>query len=277
MDVALSFEFFPPRADGAEAKLDVVSQKLARMDPDFFSVTFGAGGSTQSLTKETVLRVADKTGHKTAPHISCVALDKHKIRATLADYQSLGIDTIVALRGDVPSGAYHTSDFRYANELVADIRSQTGDFFTIFVAAYPETHSQAASFRSDLDNFKRKIDAGANGAITQYFYNVDAYYQFVEECSRKGVNIPITPGVMPITNYARLLRFSNNCGVEIPRWIQKRLDYYSEDKTSMLAFGVDVVTQLCSRLLEYGAPGLHFYTMNKAEPVLTILRNLDIA
>lgn len=271
-----SFEFFPPRTEESEAMLGVVCTKLAQLNPSFFSVTFGAGGSTRELTKETVVTIKDKTGIEAAPHLSCVGSSHDKIREILADYKNLGIKRIVALRGDLPSGTYSPGAFRYANELVEFIRQETGDYFFIEVAAYPEVHPQAITLEADIKSFKRKVDAGANGAITQYFYNADSYFHFVDLCVKKGVDIPIVPGIMPITNYFQLSRFSEACGAEIPRWIRKQLEYFGDDRDSIRSFGLDLVTKLCERLLENGAPGLHFYTMNQAKPIIAIWENLNI-
>jgi len=243
--------------------------------PIFFSVTFGAGGSTRDKTFTTVVDIQSK-GISAAPHLSCVASTKANIRAILKDYQDNGITKIVALRGDLPSGMMSAGEFRYANELVEFIRQETGDHFQIHVAAYPEVHPQAASGVEDFKNFKRKVAAGANAVITQYFYNAEAYFHFVDACEKNGITIPIVPGIMPITQYTQLFRFSEMCGADIPRWLRKRLESFGDDRESVQAFGLDVVSNLCQRLLEGGAPGLHFYTMNQAAPTLAILENLQI-
>lgn len=271
-----SFEFFPPRTEESEALLDVVCIKLARLKPAFFSVTFGAGGSTQELTKETTVRIRERTGIEAAPHLSGIGSSRDKVKEILDDYRALGVKRIVALRGDLPSGTYSPGDFRYANELVEFIHSETGDYFNIEVAAYPEAHPQAVNLEADIENFKRKVDAGVCGAITQYFYNADSYFHFVELCEKRGVDIPIVPGVMPINNFFQLSRFSEACGAEIPRWVRKQLEYYGDDRKSIQAFGLDVVTTMCERLLKNGAPGLHFYTMNQAKAVMAIWDNLNI-
>lgn len=270
-----SFELFPPKTDAGMEKLQANVRQLAKLDPLFFSVTYGAGGSTQERTFETASWLRDE-GIETAPHISSIGASRERIRDILAYYRHLGIRRIVALRGDMPSGMGEAGDFPYANELVKFIRAETGDYFHIEVAAYPEFHPQAPDPGTDLWNFKRKINAGANGAITQYFYNADAYFRFLESCEKLDVHIPIVPGIMPINNYFQLARFSDACGAEIPRWIRKRLQGFADDVDSIRAFGIDVVTALCERLLAQGAPGLHFYTMNQAGPTTTIWNNLGL-
>lgn len=271
----LSFEFFPPKtAEGVE-KLRATRKQLAQLNPEFFSVTFGAGGSTRDRTLETVLEIQAE-GHRAAPHLSCIGSTRENIRAILNEYRAHGIRHIVALRGDLPSGMVDAGEFRYANELVAFIRAETGDHFNIEIAAYPEFHPQAPSSREDLLNFKRKAEAGANAAITQYFYNADAYFNFMNECAALGVNIPVVPGIMPIYNFAQLARFSDACGAEIPRWLRLKLQDYGDDVASIRAFGLDVVTELCDRLLRHGAPGLHFYTLNQAGLVSTIWQRLGL-
>ncbi|MCR4305077.1 MAG: methylenetetrahydrofolate reductase [NAD(P)H] [Gallionella sp.] len=270
-----SFEFFPPQtAEGAE-KLAVTRKQLATLNPEFFSVTFGAGGSTREHTLKTVQQIKAE-GHNVAPHLSCIGSTRENIRAILQTYKQLGIRRIVALRGDLPSGMAGTGEFQYASELVSFIREQTGDHFHIEVAAYPEFHPQAKSARDDLLNFRRKINAGANSAITQYFYNADSYFHFVDECSKLGITAPIVPGIMPIVKFAQLARFSDACGAEIPRWIRRTLENYGDDTASIQAFGLDVVTSLCQRLLTRGAPGLHFYTLNQAAPTLAIWKHLGL-
>jgi methylenetetrahydrofolate reductase (NADPH) len=268
-----SFEFYPPKTEEGVANLQVVHQKLAEQNPEFFSVTFGAGGSTRDKTFDTVVDIQNK-GIAAAPHLSCVASTKENIRSILKSYQEYGISKIVALRGDLPSGMMSAGEFRYANELVAFIRQETGDAFEIHVAAYPEVHPQAQSAAEDFKNFKRKVEAGANAAITQYFYNADAYFYFLALCEKNGITIPIVPGIMPITQYAQLFRFSEMCGADIPRWLRKRLVDFGDDRASIQAFGLDLVSRLCQQLLDGGAPGLHFYTMNQSAPTLTILESL---
>jgi len=270
-----SFEFYPPKTEEGAANLQIVHSKLAKLNPDFFSVTFGAGGSTRDLTFDTVIDIQAK-GIAAAPHLSCVASTKDNIRAILKDYQDNGIAKIVALRGDLPSGMMSAGEFRYANELVEFIRQETGDYFQIHVAAYPEVHPQSASGIEDFKNFKRKVEAGADAAITQYFYNAEAYFYFLDSCEKNGIDIPVVPGIMPITQYTQLFRFSEMCGADIPRWMRKRLEGFGDDRASIQAFGLDLVTNLCQRLLDSGAPGLHFYTMNQAAPTLAILENLQI-
>jgi methylenetetrahydrofolate reductase (NADPH) len=274
---AFSFEFFPPKTADGIAKLEATSQLLAELEPRFFSVTFGAGGSTRDRTYETVIDIREKSGIDAAPHLSCISSTEENIGQMLAAYIDAGINRIVALRGDMPSGMVEAGEFRHANELVEFIRRETGDHFHIEVAAYPEFHPQASSPMRDLANFKRKVDAGANGAITQYFYNPDAYFSFIDSCEKNAIDIPVVPGIMPITNFHQLARFSDACGAEIPRWIRKRLQAYGEDTASIRSFGEDVVTGLCQRLLEQGAPGLHFYTMNRAEPSRKIWKSLNLS
>ncbi len=272
-----SFEFFPPKSEEAGEKLAVVRDRLAQLKPRFFSVTFGAGGSTQAKTIETVLEIQEKTTINAAPHLSCVGSTRENVREILRKYRDNGIDQIVALRGDLPSGMQGVGEFRYANELVAFIRQETGDHFHIEVAAYPEFHPQATNAEVDLRNFKRKVEAGADSAITQYFYNADSYFQFVDSCEKLGINIPIVPGIMPVTNYTQLARFSDMCGAELPRWMRKRLEAFGDDRESIREFGLEVVTALCERLLSQGAPGLHFYTMNQSKATLAIWENLGLS
>jgi len=271
-----SFEFFPPKTPAGKEKLQTVRDELARRKPDFFSVTYGAGGSTQERTMETVLNLHDQ-GISTAPHLSCVGSTLENISTLLDQYIENGVSRIVALRGDLPSGMGSAGELRYADELVAFIRKHSGDHFNIEVAAYPEFHPQAATAEDDLINFKKKVDAGSNSAITQYFYNADAYFNFIERTEKMGINIPIVPGIMPITNYSNLVRFSDMCGAEIPRWIKKQLQAYGDDLTSIQKFGEEVVTKMCEELLEGGAPGIHFYTLNQAEPSLKIWDNLGLS
>src|SRR5690554_125945 len=261
-----SFEFFPPKTEVGHEKLLVTAGRLAECQPDFLSCTYGAGGSTRDGTLNTVLTLDRQVGVPTAPHLSCVGDRKADLRALLETYKEAGIRRIVALRGDLPSGmGLASGDFRYANELVEFIRAETGDHFHIEIAAYPEMHPQARNFEDDLKNFVRKAQAGADSAITQYFFNADSYFHFVERAQKQGVELPIVPGIMPITNYTSLARFSDACGAEIPRWIRKRLEAFGDDSESLRAFGIDVTTDLCRRLLDGGAPGLHFYTMNQSQ------------
>jgi len=268
-----SFEFFPPKtAEGVE-KLRETRKELAKFNPEFFSVTFGAGGSTRDRTMETVLEI-QREGFQAAPHISCISSSKDEIHDLLHTYQAHGINRLVTLRGDVPSGEVSAGDFRYASELVEFIRAETGDHFFIEVAAYPEFHPEAKTPAADLLNLKRKMDAGANSAITQYFYNADAYFRFVDQCDDLGITIPIVPGVMPIYNITQLARFSSICGAEIPRWLKMRLEEYGDDMASLRALGVDVVSELCETLLAGGAPSLHFYTLNQSATIATIINNI---
>ncbi|HRJ52365.1 MAG TPA: methylenetetrahydrofolate reductase [NAD(P)H] [Candidatus Thiothrix moscowensis] len=276
-DLIFSFEFFPPKTDKGAENLRAVRSQLAELKPRFFSVTYGAGGSTQANTLNTVLEIQRDSGIEAAPHLSCVGSSAEQIREILDTYRNNGIKHIVALRGDLPSGSRDLGEFRYANELVAFIRKETGDHFNIEVAAYPEMHPQAPNLKVDIDNFVRKVNAGANSAITQYFFNADAYWHFVDECVKKGVEIPIVPGIMPITNYSQLARFSNMCGAEIPRWLRKQLETYADDMDAITKFGEEFISLLCENLLETGAPGLHFYTMNRVEPTMSIWRNLGLS
>jgi methylenetetrahydrofolate reductase (NADPH) len=272
---SFSFEFFPPQTPEGVEKLRATRKQLALLKPEFFSVTFGAGGSTQDRTMETIRQIHAE-GHDAAPHLSCVGSTRDNIRALLFAYRDMGIKRIVALRGDLPSGMGSIGEFQYANELVSFIRAETGEHFHIEVAAYPEFHPQAKSPREDMVNFKRKVMAGANSALTQYFYNADGYFRFVEECRKLGVTAPIVPGIMPIMKFSQLARFSDACGAEIPRWMRKTLESYGDDTASVQAFGLDVVTQLCERLLAGGAPGLHFYTLNQSGPSLEICKRLGM-
>jgi len=271
-----SCEFFPPKTEQGTDKLHTTLSELAELKPAYFSVTFGAGGSTQEGTFDTVKEIQGR-GYNAAPHLSCIGGTRDNIRGLLNKYIDIGVKRIVALRGDMPSGMREMGDFRHANELVEFIRTETGEHFHIEVAAYPEIHPQAPSAQKDLENFARKVKAGANAAITQYFFNPDAYFRFVDDCAKLGVSTPIVPGIMPITNYSNLRRFSDMCGAEIPRWIAKRLEGFADDKASITAFGEDVVTELCRKLLDNGAPGLHFYTMNQTGPTRTLWQNLGLA
>ncbi|MBX9399919.1 methylenetetrahydrofolate reductase [NAD(P)H] [Lysobacter sp. BMK333-48F3] len=270
----ISFEFYPPKTDEQRAQLDKTAAKLKPHAPHYVSCTFGAGGSTLSYTPETIRRLRQEHRLDAAPHLSCVGGTRGEIRELLGLYRELGCKRLVTLRGDLPSGMASAGDLRYANELVEFIRAETGDHFHIEVAAYPETHPQARDALSDLENFKRKVRAGANGAITQYFYNPDAYFRFVDDVRAAGIDIPIVPGIMPISNFSQLRRFSDLCGAEIPRWIGQRMQAYGDDADSIREFGADVVAQLCRRLVEGGAPGLHFYTLNLAKPTQTVLARL---
>jgi methylenetetrahydrofolate reductase (NADPH) len=271
-----SFEFFPPKSDEAVQKLRAARTRLAQVRPDFFSVTYGAGGSTREGTVSTVLEM-HAAGLPVAPHISCIGSNEQSIRQLLQTYRKVGIRRLVALRGDLPSGmAAGSPRFRYASDLVEFVRAETDRWFYIEVAAYPEVHPQARTAAEDLSNFVRKMRAGADSAITQYFFNPDAYLRFVQDARRAGVHEPIVPGVMPITNFAQLARFSDACGAEIPRWMRRRLEALGDDRESIRAFGLEVVASLCERLLAEGAPGLHFYTMNLAEPTLAIWSRLGL-
>lgn len=271
----ISVEFFPPKTAEGVAKLREARQQLAQLQPKFFSVTFGAGGSTRDRTLETVLEIQGE-GYEAAPHISGISSSKEEIAALLKQYQDNNIKHLVALRGDIPSGEASAGDFRYASELVAFIRQQTGDWFEIEVAAYPEFHPESSSASSDLKHFKSKVNAGADSAITQYFYNADAYFRFVDQCHSLGIDIPIVPGIMPIYNFTQLARFSSVCGADIPRWLRLRLQDFGDDLPSLRAFGIDVVTELSEKLIKGGAPGLHFYTLNQAGTISTILQRLHL-
>lgn len=268
-----SIEFFPPKTPEGVEKLRAVRAQLVTLQPAYFSVTFGAGGATQKGTLETVLEI-QREGQEAAPHLSCIGSTRESLRTIIKEYKANSIKRIVALRGDLPSGYGMSGEFRYANELVEFVRAETGDWFRIEVAAYPEVHPQARSPQDDLQSLVRKVKAGADAAITQYFYNADAYFHFVEEAARAGVNVPIVPGIMPITNYSQLVRFSDMCGAEIPRWVRLKLASFGDDTASIKAFGLDVVTVLCERLLAGGAPGLHFYTLNQAAATMEICRRL---
>jgi len=274
-DRVFSFEFFPPKTAEGIAKLRSTRQQLAQLDPAFFSVTYGAGGSTREGTLATVLEIR-KAGSPAAPHLSCIASTRESLREVIAQYKANDIRHIVALRGDLPSGLASSGEFRYASELVKFIRDETGDWFHIEVACYPEYHPQARKPQQDLAAFKAKIDAGANAAITQYFYNPDAYFHFVEQSQALGIGVPIVPGIMPINNFSQLARFSDACGAEIPRWMRMKLEGFGDDSASIKAFGMDVVTDLCDKLLAGGAPGLHIYTMNMAGPASTLWQRLGL-
>ncbi len=275
MGLPLSFEFFPPKTPEGAAKLHAVRQQLYVAKPEFCSVTYGAGGSTQDGTLQTVQAILDER-QQGASHFTCVGASRESVREKLALFKSMGLRRLVALRGDLPSGYGAMGEFRYAADLVAFIRAETGDHFHLEVAAYPETHPQAKSPDADLQAYAAKVKAGASSAITQFFFNSDAYFRFVDDAYKLGAEVPVVPGIMPITNSAGLLRFADSCGAEIPRWIRLRLQAYGDDTESIKAFGLDVVTDLCDQLRNAGVPGLHFYTMNQSAPVLEILRRLDL-
>lgn len=275
MNTNISIEFFPPQTPEGVEKLRATRAELAKLQPEFFSVTYGAGGSTRERTFAIVREIASE-GFDAAPHLSCIGSTRESIREILAEFKSAGIRRIVALRGDLPSGMAEAGEFRYANELVEFIRAETGDQFSLEVAAYPEWHPQARSPKDDLDAFARKVKAGANSAITQYFYNADAYFHFVDEAHALGVDIPIVPGIMPIVGFTKLARFSDACGADLPRWMRKKFESFGDDSDSIRAFGLDLVTELCERLLKGGAPGLHFYSMNQSAPTCEICRRLGL-
>ena len=274
MRTPVSFEFYPPKTDEQRAQLDRTAEKLKAHSPEYVSCTFGAGGSTLSYTSETVRHLNQTHGFDAAPHLSCVGGSREEIRQLLKLYRAMGCRRLVALRGDLPSGMARMGDLRYASDLVAFIRAEHGDFFHIEVGCYPECHPQAEDALADLRNFKAKADAGADGAITQYFYNADAYFRFVDDVRKLGVQIPIVPGVMPISNFTQLKRFSDACGAEIPRWVGKRMQAYGDDADSIREFAAELVAGLCTRLIEGGAPGLHFYTLNLSKPTLNVLAQL---
>ena len=270
-----SFEFFPPKTDEGMQKLRATKAQLEQLKPRFFSVTYGAGGSTRDRTLDTVLEI-QRDGFEAAPHLSCIGSTREGLRETLRLYKDNGIRHIVALRGDLPSGEVDFGELRYASELVEFIRQETGDWFHLEVACYPEVHPQAKSPQDDLANFKRKVDAGANGAVTQYFYNADAYFRFIDEAHAAGITIPIVPGVMPIASFSQLARFSDMCGAEIPRWMRLKLASFGDDRASIRSFGLDVVTDMCDRMLTQGAPGIHFYTLNMAGLTTTLWQRLGL-
>ena len=275
MKGVFSCEFFPPKtAEGLE-KLRATRRQLEQLKPRFFSVTFGAGGTTRDGTLSTVLEI-QRDGFDAAPHLSCIGGTREGIASILDEYKANGIRHLVALRGDMPSGMGEIGDFRYASELIAFIRQHTGDWFHIEAAAYPEVHPQARSPQADMLNFKRKVDAGAHAGITQYFDNADASFRFRDECQALGVSVPIVPGIMPIANFTQLARFSDACGTEIPRWMRLKLQSFGDDRASIRSFGLDVVTDLCDRLLSQDAPGLHFYTLNMAGMTSTIWQRLGL-
>lgn len=274
-----SFELFPPRTPEALERLPGVIGRLAAVKPDFFSVTHGAGGSDQNGTYDTLLAVVKQTGVETAPHLTCVGSTRERIAEHLEQYHRAGVKRIVALRGDLPATAMSAAapgEFRFANELVSFIREKHGRDFLIEVAAYPEMHPQACCPGMDFENFRRKVEAGADGALTQLFYNADAYFDFLDRCAKADIRIPVVPGIMPITGFANTLRFCSGCGADLPRWVRLRLEELQEDKAAVLEFGLEVVTRLCETLLRNGAPGLHFYTINQSEPTLRIWKNLGL-
>ncbi|MCQ4166066.1 methylenetetrahydrofolate reductase [NAD(P)H] [Tahibacter harae] len=274
LSVPVSLEFFPPKTDEQRDTLEKALPTLKALQPDYVSVTFGAGGSTLSYTPDTVCHLREQHGLDAAPHLSCMGGTRAEIRSLLQLYRDKGCRRIVALRGDLPSGMASYGDFRYASDLVGFIRAETGDYFHVEVAGYPEIHPQSDDAQADLANFKRKVDAGADGVITQYFYNPDAYFRFVDDARRLGVQVPIVPGIMPITNYSQLRRFSELCGAEIPRWVARRLQSFGDDAEAIREFGIDVVSGLCRRLIEGGAPALHFYTLNRARATVAIVERL---
>lgn len=276
MATPISFEFFPPKTDVGAEKIIVVHRELQQLNPAYFSVTYGAGGSTRERTLSTIEALHGQ-GAPIAPHLSCIGDDKNRIAELLDLYRSKGINRLVALRGDLPSGQVGLGELPYATDLVRFIREHSGDYFHIEVAAYPEVHPQASSFEQDLERFVEKVQAGANAAITQFFFNPDSYFYFVERLQKLGIDTPITPGIMPITNASNLIRFADSSGAEIPRWIRKQLAAYGDDNTSIRAFGHDVVVKLCERLIEGGAPSLHFYTMNQSEPTRQLVKDLNLA
>ena len=275
-DTLFSVEFYPPHTTEGKARLDAVHAELSRLEPDFFSITYGAGGSSLDGTRQLVLEYKAQ-GSEVAPHLSFGGLPEEVVLSLLQTYMEAGISRLVALRGDIPSGGGVPVSTRYASELVAFIRDRTGDAFHIEVACYPEVHPEARSYAADVDYFRQKVEAGADSAITQYFYNADAYFRFRDYCARRGINIPIVPGIMPITNYQKLARFSSKCGAEIPQWLGRRLEAFGEDTVSMRAFGLEVVSEMCEKLLEGGAPGLHFYSMNLAGSVSKLWDDLSLS
>ena len=271
---SVSFEFFPPRTEEGAFKLNKTIETLSEFNPEFFSVTFGAGGSTKTKTLETVLSIK-ASNNNGVPHLSCISASKEDIRNLLNEYKNHDIKHLIALRGDNPSGAISHGDFKYANELISFIREETGEYFHIQAGAYPEYHPEAESTSDDLNNFKRKVDAGANSAITQFFFNADAYFRFIEECQKKSISVPIIPGIMPIYNIKQLARFSSNCGAEIPRWLRLKLEDYGDDIQSLRNYGIDVISELCETLIQYGVPGIHFYTLNESKIVSKIINNIN--
>jgi len=273
----VSFEFFPPRTEEQKQILEATWRKLEPLKPRYLSVTFGAGGSTLDATCETVNNLIRRAGVPVAPHVSCMATSREMLRELLQGYRQAGVNRLVVLRGDRPDGLSGPGPFQYANELVRFVRDEFGDHFRIEVGCYPEFHPESPSPQSDLEHFRLKVEAGADGAVTQYFYNPDSYFWFVDDCRRLGIDIPVTPGIMPITNYRQLSRFSEMCGAEIPRWIRRRLEGFGDDVASIRAFGLDVVSSLCERRIAGGAPGLHIYTLNRANATLALLQRLTQA
>lgn len=273
--VPLSFEFYPPKTDEQRAQLDRTVGKLKPRNPDYVSCTFGAGGSTLAYTSETVRHLRQRHEVEAVPHISCVGGSREELHELLKLYRALGCRKLVALRGDLPSGMGQMGELQYASDLIALVRAEHGDHFRIAVGAYPETHPQSRDAQSDLRNFKRKVEAGADVAITQYFYNSDAYFRFVDDVRALGIDIPVVPGIMPISNFSQLRRFSDACGAEIPRWIEQRMRGFGDDAEAVREFAADMVATLCRRLVEGGAPGLHFYTLNLAKPTLNVLTRID--
>ena len=276
-DQSFSFEFFPAKTEKSAEQLTQTSNELAKLNPSFFSVTYGAGGTTQDATIETVTKIQKTTGISTAPHLSCIGSERQKIRELLHHYKEQGVNRIVALRGDLPSGMLDIGDFNYAADLVEFIRAETGDHFQIEVAAYPEKHPQCKSYDIDVDHFAAKIKAGADRAITQYFFNADAYFHFLDKLEKKQIDVPVLPGIMMITNFEQMARFSDAIGAEIPRWLRKQFEAYGDDQESIQKLGTEFTTNMCQRLLDHGIPGLHFYSMNKAEPCKTIWNNLGLS
>ncbi len=272
-----SFEFFPSKTAAGVESLAKVSDELSTLNPNFFSVTYGAGGTTQDATIDTVISTQERTGIPTAPHLSCIGSEREQIRDLLMLYKEKGINRIVALRGDLPSGMRDIGEFNFANDLVEFIRKETGDHFHIEVAAYPEKHPQSKNYDLDIENFASKVKAGANRAITQYFFNADAYFHFVDKLQKMQIDIPVLPGIMPITNFTQMARFSDAIGAEVPRWLRKQFESYGDDQESIKQLGNEFITKMCQQLMDNGAPGLHFYSMNKIEPSKTIWNNLGLS
>ncbi len=272
----LSLEFFPPRTEKGMENLKRAAQELGAMNPLYMSVTYGAGGTTQEKTVETVRYIQTQTDFDAVPHLTCIGATQESVMALLNEYEAMGVNRILALRGDLPSGMMDPGEFKYASDLVAFIRAQKGDTFKIEVAAYPETHPQARNCDIGIKWFKHKVEQGADAAVTQYFYNFDSYRYFIDNCEKNGIDLPIIPGIMPITNYENLIRFSQGCGAEVPRWLKCRLESFDDDQAGLIEFGKDVVTELSQKLLDAGAPGIHFYSMNKTEPTLEIAKALTL-
>ena len=270
-----SLEFFPPRTDAGMEKLKGVVDKLGMLNPEYMSVTYGAGGTTQEKTLDTVKYIQQNTPYDAAPHLTCIGASKESVTELLDTYSALGINRIVALRGDLPSGMMDPGEFKYASDLIAFIKETRGDEFHLEVAAYPETHPQARNCEIGIKWFKHKVEQGADSAITQYFFNFDSYRYFIDNCEKNGIDLPVIPGIMPITNYENLIRFSEGCGAEVPRWLKCRLESYEDDTESLKAFGKDVVQELSQRLLDAGAPGVHFYSMNSVNPTFEIVKELN--